>query len=221
MREERAVLTKKKNSNKEIEEAWSHVQSKTKRGEESNKDLSSMMVDDSEKQEVPKEEKLSELAKAIKIMANLEDEIQCMTDNLKKLDEEYANVQRNIIPDIFDEIGISDFTMADGTKVRVDRDYAASITEANKSEAFAWLEKEGHEDIIKHDVVIKLKKGENETYKEVVNDLQLMGVDFNDKEYVHPLTLKAFVKEQMTNGSDIPQETFGIFPIRITKLKRS
>jgi hypothetical protein len=70
-------------------------------------------------------------------------------------------------------------------------------------------------------VVIKLKKGEKELYDDLVSDLTLMGVDYGDKEYVHPMTLKAFVKEQMTNGSDIPQEAFGIFPIRITKLKRS
>jgi len=216
------VLTKKKVSSNDVDEAWSSVQGKIKRGEEKNKkNLSVLMMNDAESQEVPKEEKLGELAKAIKKMVDLEDKIIKASEDLKLLDEEYANVQKNIIPDIFDEIGISDFTMVDGTKVRVDRDFTASITEMNKPKAFAWLGKNGHEDIIKHDVVIKLKKGETDTYKELVNDLCLMGVDYNDKEYVHPQTLKAFVKEQMTNGSDIPQETFGIFPIRITKLKRS
>jgi hypothetical protein len=211
-------MSKKRPSDKEVDEAWASVRGKKKREE---RDLASMMTNDAIEttQEVPKEEKLGELAKAVKKMMDLDQQLQKIQENFSRLNSEYENIQKNVIPDIFDEIGISDFTMADGTKVRVDRDYAASITEENKPRAFGWLKKQGHEDIIKHDVVVKLKKGEIDTYKELVNDLNLMGIDYNDKEYVHPQTLKAFVKEQMANGSNIPQEAFGIFPIRITKLK--
>jgi hypothetical protein len=218
MREEKKPMSKKRPSDKEVDEAWASVRGKKKREE---RDLASMMTNDAIEttQEVPKEEKLGELAKAVKKMMDLDQQLQKIQENFSRLNSEYENIQKNVIPDIFDEIGISDFTMADGTKVRVDRDYAASITEENKPRAFGWLKKQGHEDIIKHDVVVKLKKGEIDTYKELVNDLNLMGIDYNDKEYVHPQTLKAFVKEQMANGSNIPQEAFGIFPIRITKLK--
>ena len=216
------MQTKKRVSNSDVDADWANVQGKIKRVENKDTmDLSVLMMNDAENSDVPKEEKLGELAKAVKKMLLIETQMIELQELLAQTNQQYEDIRKNIIPDIFDEIGISDFTLADGTKVKVDRDYAASITEDNKVVAFDWLKKEGHEDIIKHDVVIKLKKGEKELYDDLVSDLTLMGVDYGDKEYVHPMTLKALVKEQMTNGSDIPQEAFGIFPIRITKLKRS
>jgi len=50
--------------------------------------------------------------------------------------------------------------------------------------------------------------------------LQSNGLDPEQKEAVHPSTLKAFVKEQIEKGSEIPSETFGIFIGQKTVIKK-
>jgi hypothetical protein len=37
-------------------------------------------------------------------------------------------------------------------------------------------------------------------------------MNYSDKEGVHAQTLKAFIKEQMAKGVDVPLELFGAYP---------
>jgi ferritin len=46
-----------------------------------------------------------------------------------------------------------------------------------------------------------------------------MGVSYKDKNFVHPQTLQAFVKEQIENGAEFPTELFKVYPLRSTKVK--
>ena len=46
---------------------------------------------------------------------------------------------------------------------------------------------------------------------------EVMGIE--DKATVHPSTLKAFVREQLAEGSDLPFETFGVFHRRVAILQ--
>lgn len=214
-----------KTTKKEVDQAWDEVQGKKKlppAAAKQAKGLASMMADDSEEAEaiVPGEEKLGALTTAITKMAALELGIKKKSEELQLLSEEYNRLTRETIPDMFDEFGMSKFSLVNGVEIQVKREFVSSITEDKKPEAFGWLEKNGHSAIIKHDIVVKLKKGEQEIQQQIVEDLDLMGVTYDDKEYVHPQTLKAFVKEQMENGTDIPQEAFGIFPVRIAKITK-
>ena len=62
-------------------------------------------------------------------------------------------------------------------------------------------------------------KFETKEYETLLNELNKLGVSYVDKSYVHPMTLKSFVKEQINAGADLPQEQFSVFPIRKTKIK--
>lgn len=214
-------MGKRKPSESEIDAAWDSVQGRTPRKPVplvAQDNLASMMASDAEEAStaMPSADKLKDLTTIIKKMQTLEDQIEKASAALAEYTKAYQVLQQQTVPDIFDEIGISNFTLADGTKVSVSREYIASISEDRKPAAFGWLRENGHEAIIKHDLTVKLKKGEEEAYKDIKQDLDLFGVDYADKEYVHPQTLKAFVKEQI---NVIPQETFGVFPIRIAKVK--
>jgi hypothetical protein len=214
-------MGKRKPSESEIDAAWDSVQGRIPKKVQQN-NLAGMMASDAEEAStaMPSADKLKDLTSIIKKMQTLEDQIEKTSAILAEHTKAYQILQQQTVPDIFDEIGISNFTLADGTKVSVSRVYVASISEDRKPAAFEWLRENGHEAIIKHDLTVKLKKGEEEAYKDIKQDLGLFGVDFSDKEYVHPQTLKAFVGEQMNKeGSTLPQETFGVFPIRIAKVK--
>jgi hypothetical protein len=47
-----------------------------------------------------------------------------------------------------------------------------------------------------------------------------LGYEPKQKVWVEPMTLKAFVREQISEGVDIPMETFGIFVGAETKISK-
>ena len=165
------------------------------------------------------ETKLSELTALCRAMRRAEQDLEKAEEAVKSAKEVLFNYQNIRIPDLFDEMGLSQIELTDGSKVEVKRSFAASISEKNKLTCFNWLIANGHSDIIKHDLTVSLKKGENEDYEKIKSRLDEVGATYKDKEHVHHATLKAFVKEQIENNVDIPQEAFGVFHIRITSIK--
>jgi hypothetical protein len=210
---------KKKTTSNKANVAWDSVQgNKSTRTSDGKSTMMSMMAEDSAVGPVVDNERLKELSTQIENMTKLDEIIKGILENLRQATDKYNLLKTAIIPDLFDELGMKSFTLMNGMKAEVKRDYAAAIKEEHKKDAFAWLRKNGHDSIIKHDIAVKIGKGDDELYKSVIEDLDILEADYDDKEKVHPQTLCAFVREQMEKGSDIPQETFGIFPIRVTKL---
>lgn len=165
------------------------------------------------------EQRMNKLAQLVQEQITLEETITEYEDCLKELSEKLRLVSEVKIPDIFDELGFDKIKLKSGEVIEIKRGYASTITEENKDAAFKWLEKNEHDGIIKHDVTVKLKKGESDDHKKIVKFLKEAGLTYEDKEHIHPATLKSFVNEQMEQGSDIPQDVFKIFPIRKTKIK--
>jgi hypothetical protein len=96
----------------------------------------------------------------------------------------------------------------------------ASIPVDRKDEAFAWLREHNLDDIIKNDVTVSFGKGEDNIAGDVVGFLQERGFDPSTKTYVHPSTLKAFVKERVTDGKPIDLDLFGAFIANAAEIKR-
>lgn len=162
---------------------------------------------------------LKDLASYVKMMRDYEDRIVQAEGVLKQLTDAYREINEQIIPDLFDEIGLSQIKLEDGSKVEVSRDYATAITKDKALGCFAWLRDHGFESLIKHEVSVKIKKGEDEKYKKVLDALADLKLVYADTNSVHPSTLKAFVREQIEAGKDFPMELFSVFPVRKTKVK--
>jgi len=184
-------------------------------------DLNAMMADDGASQiaEVPRTAKLDELSKLLQDLDLVNGEVEALQEHLKEAEERQKELSMGKIPDLFDELGLSVIKMKDGKVVEINRSFAATISAENKDDCFNWLRKNGHDGIIKHDLTVKLKKGEEAEVAALISDLNERGLTYSDKEHVHPMTLKAFVREQIEKGSDLPQDKFGVFPIRKTKIK--
>lgn len=190
-----------------------------------SEDMASMLLEDSDDANKTAEsmgsmEKLGQLSDLCKKQISIEDKISEAEESIKKLKKELADYRDTKIPDIFDELGMSKFSLTDGTEVLVERGFVGNITAKTQKKAFAWLKKNKHGDIIKHDFTVKMKSGQEEQSKELREELELLGVTYAEKSSIHPGTLKAFVNEQMDQGTDIPQDAFNIFPIRKAKIKR-
>lgn len=168
--------------------------------------------------ELPHEEALKELT-TMALKANaLSDKIALYETKLKELTGEYNMLINNTIPDLFDSLQLSEIKLANGVKVSIQRKFSASISEDNKFFCFKWLRDNGHDGIIKHAITVDVGKNKL-LYDKTIELLGMGGIDYEDKQTVHPQTLNAFCKEQIEQGVDFPMNEFKVFPIRITKFK--
>ena len=142
---------------------------------------------------------------------NLLNEVSQIEDMLKAKKEELRLVQEQELPDALSEVGLTQIVLSTGEKISLSEFYSAHISKANQQQAYQWLIENGHEGIIKNEVSLKFNRGESQIVDETVLALKSRGLSPEVKQSIHPSTLKAFVKEQLTTGNDIPTEPFGIY----------
>lgn len=130
---------------------------------------------------------------------------------LKAKKEELRLTSERELPDAMQSAGLTQITLNNGEKISITEFYNAHISKANQEKAYSWLVSNGHEGLIKNEVLLKFGRDESGVVDETVSALQSRGLSPQIRQSVHPSTLKAFIKEQLTSGNDIPTEPFGIY----------
>ena len=138
---------------------------------------------------------------------------------MKSLKAEKHKLSIENIPALMDEMGMERIDV-DGLTVERKMMVHASIPQDRKEEAFAWLRDKGLDDIIKNDVTCSFGKGEDNMAGDVVGMLKDRGFDPKTKTHVHPSTLKAFIKERVTDGKPIDLDMFGAFIANAAQIRR-
>lgn len=168
---------------------------------------------------------LKQLMDLAKKQTVLEAELAAAELAVKTKKQAVLALSEKAIPDLMKALELTSVTLDDGRKLELEESYAVGISEDHKDAAFGWLADHGHADIIKDQLVLWI-----DSKSPVSVDAILMALSklFTDKELdailerkrsVHPSTLKAFVKEQIEEGVEIPFEPFGVFPVRRSKFK--
>jgi hypothetical protein len=149
-------------------------------------------------------------------------EIAAVENTLTILKEKLRRTMEQDLPEAMDAVGMSKFSMDDGTEIKVKPFYAASIPEDRKEEAFEWMKENDFDGMIKADVKVSFGKGEFEiakSFMEFIRGFNEKAIDPEYKEQVHWQTLRAFVKEQIEGGKPLPLDMFGVFVGRKAELK--
>ena len=81
-------------------------------------------------------ENLTSLADQVKIMKELEDQLQVDEELLKDKKRDLEKISGEIIPTLLSEMGLSSLKLADGSAVDVKPYYAANISLKNREEAY-------------------------------------------------------------------------------------
>jgi len=160
-----------------------------------------------------------QLSSLVRNLRNVEQQIEDAEEHLKALKQEKHKLSVENIPALMDEMGVERLDV-DGVTVERKMIVSASIPAARKEEAFDWLRTNGLDDIIKNDVTCSFGKGEDNVAGDVVGLLQERGFDPKTKTHVHPSTLKAFVKERITDGKPIDLDMFGAFISNAAQIRR-
>lgn len=169
---------------------------------------------------IPTDEELAMVSKLAAKQRDLENSIAEMEEGLKKAKADLDQVRDKELPNALAEIGLSELKLTDGTKISIKTEVYANISEERSQAAFAWLRKNGHGALVKNIISAEFGKGEDEKAIEAATVLAEAGFSPKQKESVHAMTLKAFVKEQVNQGADIPLDLFGAHIVNRTKVEK-
>ncbi len=167
------------------------------------------------------EEGTTRLSRLIRQSQQTDDEIKQTEQYLKDLKAKKRTIDEEDIPSLMEELGVESLTV-DGNKVALRQFVHARIPDEKRDEAYTWLRSIGEGDIIKNDVTISFKSGEDNMATAVVEDLRgQYGLEPAQKTHIHAQTLKAWAKGRIESGKEIDFDTFGIFVGTEAKITRS
>lgn len=167
-----------------------------------------------------KEEGLSRIASLVRQQLALEKRVEDLEAELASAKKDLKEVAEGSLPSAMAEYGMAKLKMDDGSEIAVSKFYSASIPKARQDEAFDWLRENNHDSLIKNQVSVSFGRAEDTKAQRLLDRLEAEGFSTQQKVWVEPMTLKAFVKEQVESGSPIPSELFGIYIGEQAKIKR-
>jgi hypothetical protein len=146
--------------------------------------------------------------------------VSMLEEQLADEKEAARRLREEDLPSLMTEIGLSEFKMADGTRITVTRAVECSISEERRPVAHAWLKSHGFGGLIKTEVAVKFDRGEDEIAAAIASSLRetFPNKSIEVEERVHPSTLSAFLREQVENGTPPPAEPFGLRPFNKAKV---
>jgi len=109
------------------------------------------------------------------------------------------------------DLGLSKFSLDDGSTVEVKPTYGASILVKDRPAAYEWLRENGFDDIIKNVISCQFGRGEDDQASAFHAFASQQGYQADQNESIHSSTLKAFVKERIETGEDFPHTLFGAY----------
>src|SRR3954463_9663200 len=160
-------------------------------------------------------ERIAELARQLQ---QYESRIVATEKTLKNLQAMARRIAEEELPEAMDAAEVSEFEMKDGRRITVRTEYHAGIPKSREQEAFEWLRDNGLDGIIKQNVSIKFGKGDDAEASRILALLSQAGVEPESKQAIHHSTLKAFIREAVEEGINIPLDLFGAHIVRRAKV---
>lgn len=162
----------------------------------------------------------------VKLLLDLADKQLLCEEYLAKAEEMVKMAKANLediqlykIPELMLEAGINSVDTPTHL-ITVTDELKASIAKKNKPLAHAWLRENGHGDIIKNQVTVRIPAGSDEAADKLLCLAQELELDAERDESVHSSTLKAFCKEMQAQGEDLNEDLLGVFNFRKSKIKK-
>ncbi len=168
----------------------------------------------------PKDQDLNSVANIAKAIQDKEDLLADLEKQVKTVKKELLKLTDEDLPSILQELGMTGFTLDDGSSISIKPTYGAHIKVSDKEEAFAWLRKNDYGDLIKNVVSCTFGRGEDETAVDFMAFAEKSGYTPQQKTDVHSQTLKAWVRERVENGDSFPSELFGAYVGQRAIIKR-
>lgn len=175
-------------------------------------------TDAAELQKSPNTGNLGLVSELARRQVGLEREIETIEELLKQKKKELEKVSGLDLPAAMAQLSLTEVKLEDGAKIQVKPFYSAKIPEDKREQAFNWLRANGFGSIIRDNIHLEFEKGSEKPAK-VVEALDALGIPVELASTVNAMTLKAFVKEQVESGAQLPMDLFGVFVGQKTTIK--
>jgi len=155
----------------------------------------------------------------IKDMWEAEKEVARLDQELKDAKAVLTRIGEEQIPKTFEDMGLDDDSVVSvsGVKVSIKQSVHASPKAARRDEMYDWLEENGHGGLIKRTGVFKTGKDQEKKFKRWIKSIKTYPGNFERK--VESATLRAFVNDQLKQGTEIPMDLFGAYTRRVAEIK--
>ena len=163
---------------------------------------------------------INKLADKIKELQAHQKQLEVQEDSIKQKKKDIELLSGEVIPTMLSEMGLSYLKLQDGSSIEVKTNYSATITQANKENAFKWLRENGLGDIIKNEISVSFGRNEDNKAADYAVLAEGQGYQPTQKLKVEPMTLKALVRERIEAGKEMPTELFNVFVGNKTTIKR-
>lgn len=162
---------------------------------------------------------LSEMAELARALVQADGNVKSAEEDLKVAKERARVLREETIPSAMQEMGLESVKLETGQTITVGQEVYASIPVEKKETAFTWLQNNGFGGLIKVEVSSKFGRDANAQALNLFEELCDRGLDPKYDQSVHPQTLKAFLKEQISCGANVPLDLFGARPVWTAKIK--
>lgn len=168
---------------------------------------------------------LEKIAKLASKQEKAEDKVKALSLELAKAQGELAEISEQQIPELMASLGLEEVKTKDGLKVKIKSTIRASIPQEDldkQAQAFEWLEKQGHEHLIKREIKVNFGKGDEKWANKFEADLRKRKrpLVWDRKMTVHPKTLAAFIGNELEKGTEVPMGYFNAFNQKYSKIER-
>ncbi len=146
--------------------------------------------------------RIRELAKRQQILIL---EQQAAAKQLEEVTARLKHIQTELLPDLLAQSGVTTVTLDKGLwTISVKSNIQASIPKDRAEEAYAWLTKNKFGGMIKSVLGVSYEAGKTSEASKLAAQLLKKGLDVSFDQKVHPMTLKAWVRERLKSGGTIP-----------------
>ncbi len=174
---------------------------------------------DQQLEALPSDEQLRLIGEKGALLLSLKKELEVALASTQSLSNTIKELEEVTLPEMMQKVGLTSVTLLDGTKLEVGDEVYASIPEASQPQTLHWMRTNNFGPIIKNQVSLSFGKGEDDKASYAYAQLVASGFEPERKEFVHPQTLKAFVKEQDKKGKPVPDNLFSVHRTKKIKVK--
>jgi hypothetical protein len=138
---------------------------------------------------------------------------------LKQLKEQERDLEFVKLPNAMTENGMKKLQLDNGMGIELEQVITGSIPEKRMAEAATWLRNNGHQQLLRNEIVLSFRPGEDEQAAKALFQIKKFKFPFETKISVHHMSLKSWAKEMIAKGSNLPLDLLGIFTGQRAKIK--
>lgn len=150
-----------------------------------------------------------------------EKEVERLQEELEEAGRALRKISEIDLPNMLEELGLSEFKTDSGLVVTVKESIKAGISKDRMAAGIKWLEDNSLGKLVKYGMKITIPKGDTETSEKIYEATKnLVGEDqISSEATVHPQSLGAAVRELLEKGVDVPMDLLGVHRARASKVK--